>query len=204
MNDRFVLTMEAARTELYVRMPTIFARKTQPYPGVKSCLGDPIGTFNGRHWWYATGNVREIFEEIENDVQNQLLATLTDKYRGIVHFKLVMIGGDQISAKPTIMFFCEEKEPRKKAKKVLDEGGLLTRMPGFRTGHQARQPSVGRLIQPAENSEGTSVPEKIVQHKVFYYDPLNSINAIQDRIHDVRWWARLSRSRGRRHEDIRQ
>jgi hypothetical protein len=46
-----------------------------------------------------------------------------------------MIGFNLSSSKPTIMFFCEEKEPRKKAKKIIDNGGLLEGLPGYRTGH---------------------------------------------------------------------
>jgi hypothetical protein len=178
MDNRSVGTMEAARTELFVRMPTMFTRKWQPYPGIKSCLGDSIGIFNERRWWYATGKAREMFERMMKDVRDQLQVALTDKYRDIVHFELFIIGKDDTFAKPTIMFFCEDREPRKKAKKVLDEGGLMTRMPGFRTGHQARQPPVGRLVRPAENSESSAVPDITAQRKVFYYDPLNSITAL--------------------------
>ncbi|CAG5153695.1 uncharacterized protein ALTATR162_LOCUS3291 [Alternaria atra] len=76
------------------------------------------------------------------------------------------------------MFFCEEKEPRKIAKKTIDEGGLLKNLAGFRTGHLDRIPRVGRLIQPAarqeeaqQSSESGSVPE-------VYFDPSNPIKAI--------------------------
>jgi hypothetical protein len=62
-----------------------------------------------------------------------------------------MVGRDQVSAKPTIMFFCEDKEPRKRSKKIVNEGGLLRRLPGFRTGHRAKQPGIGLLVQPATN-----------------------------------------------------
>ncbi|KAF1842935.1 uncharacterized protein K460DRAFT_432368 [Cucurbitaria berberidis CBS 394.84] len=65
-----------------------------------------------------------------------------------------MIGRSVDSAIPTIMFFCEEKEPRKKAKNAIEEGGFLERLPGFRLGHQAKQPDVGSLIQPATENDG--------------------------------------------------
>jgi hypothetical protein len=76
------------------------------------------------------------------------------------------------------MFFCKEKDPRKKARKILDEGGLLKRLPGFRTGHQARQPNVGSLIQPATEDELPHHSNALVVHSHVYYDPWCSIRAL--------------------------
>lgn len=51
------------------------------------------------------------------------------------------------------MFFCEENEPRKMAKKAIDEEGLPRKLLGFRTGHLARIPDVGKSIQSAAERE---------------------------------------------------
>jgi hypothetical protein len=89
-----------------------------------------------------------------------------------------MIGRTADSAIPTIVFFCEEKEPRKMAKKTVDEGGLLARLPRFRTGHYAKQPSVGRLIQPASADEAAREPYKPGSIPEVYFDPSHPIETI--------------------------
>ncbi|KAH4639700.1 hypothetical protein HBH81_094080 [Parastagonospora nodorum] len=171
--------MEAVRTESYVKMSSIFKRRSRAYPGVQTCLGSFIGISNERHWWYATGKAREDFEAVEAYVQEQLEADMKDSYRSTVYFKLFMIGRDEISAKPTIMFFCEEKEPRERAKKVLDKRGLLLRLPGFRTGHQSEQPITGPLVQPADVSENKDLsPERVDHLTEAYYDPQGSVGAL--------------------------
>ncbi|KAJ4311622.1 hypothetical protein N0V94_007850 [Neodidymelliopsis sp. IMI 364377] len=73
------------------------------------------------------------------------------------------------------MFFCPNKEPRKKAKKTIDCGGILDKLPGFRTGHQSSQPRVGTLIQPATKSEANSRKDSIEITREVYFDPSTPI-----------------------------
>jgi hypothetical protein len=153
-------------------------RKSQPYPDVHACIGSFIGHFNERDWWHATGKAREAFKTVEKELLDHLQAAFEDTYRSIVHFHLFMIGRALSSARPTIMFFCEEKEPRKKAKKLIDESGILKQLPGFRTGQQARQPNIGTLIQPATDGEsGLRLIQPSLRADV-YYHPFDDIQAI--------------------------
>ncbi|CAI9631625.1 unnamed protein product [Alternaria burnsii] len=76
------------------------------------------------------------------------------------------------------MFFCEEKEPRKKAKKTIDEGGLLGKLAGFRTGHLAKLPGIGRLIQPAAGNEDIRQSTGSGMISDVYFDPSAPIKAI--------------------------
>jgi hypothetical protein len=89
-----------------------------------------------------------------------------------------MIGRDQVSEKPAIMFFCEDKEPRKRSKKIVNEGGLLRRLPGFRTGHRANQPGIGLLVQPATDYDSIHNEVNPIEHTDVYYDPVNGVPVI--------------------------
>ncbi|KAF7679307.1 hypothetical protein GT037_003055 [Alternaria burnsii] len=89
-----------------------------------------------------------------------------------------MIGRSVDSAIPTILFFCEGKEPRKKAKKTIDEGGLLGKLAGFRTGHLAKLPGIGRLIQPAAGNEDIRQSTGSGMISDVYFDPSAPIKAI--------------------------
>jgi hypothetical protein len=170
--------MEGVRTESKLRKPFLLMRKSQPYPDVHACIGSFIGHFNERDWWHATGKAREAFKTVEKELLDHLQAAFEDTYRSTVHFHLFMIGRGRSSSKPTIMFFCEEKEARKKAKKVIDESGILKQLPGFRTGQQARQPNIGTLIQPATDREsGLRSMQPSLRAEV-YYHPFDDIQAI--------------------------
>ena len=57
------------------------------------------------------------------------------------------------------------------AKKTVDEGGLLAKLPAFRTGHLARRPGVGNLIQPASRDDATNPPAGSDSISEVYFDP---------------------------------
>jgi hypothetical protein len=155
----------------------LFIRRLQPYPDVETCIGKLIGRFNGRNWWPATGKAQEAYRAVKEDLLEKLNTAFEDTYRSSVHFDLFVIGRDLLSAKPTIVFFCEEAKPREKAKKVLDESGILKRLPGFRTAHQRRQPNIGAVLFPAIGEESGYRPITPVRHMDVYYDPLCEIRA---------------------------
>jgi hypothetical protein len=172
--------MDSVRTESEIRRPKFLKRLTltQPYPDIHKCVGNLIGNYHDRDWYCALGKAREDFKVVEQELVDQLHSAFKDKYCSTVHFQLFMIGRGRSSAKPTIMFFCEEKDMRKKAKRVIDNGGLLDKLPGFRTGHQAKQPNIGSLIQPATQDELASGSERRVAQTAVYYDPSCRIRAL--------------------------
>jgi hypothetical protein len=81
----------------------------EEYRGVEDCIGSSVGRSRERDWWHATGRAREDFRAYGKELLEQLQAGFRDTYCSIVHFHLFMIGRDRASAKPTVMFFCEEK-----------------------------------------------------------------------------------------------
>jgi len=164
--------------ESYFSLARFWKPAVDPYPNVCACIGTEIGIFYGRYWWHATGPARHQFSLVELEIVKQLNSVFTERYSSIVLFHLYMIGRSREQAVPTIMFFCEDKEPRRMAKKIVDEGGLLKKLPSFRTGHLARQPSVGKLIQPAAGSEEAVSPNEPELVSRVYFDPSQPMKAI--------------------------
>jgi len=164
--------------DAYSRRVRFWGRAPRTYPEVSACIGTELGIINDRYWWNATGPAREQFGLVEPEIREQLKQLFTDQYVTTMHFCLFMIGRSAELAIPTIMFFCEEKEPRKKAKKTLDQCGLLEKLPGFRTGHLARQPGVGRLIQPATGNNGAQESSVSGAAYEVFFDTSHPIKAI--------------------------
>ncbi|KAJ4376053.1 hypothetical protein N0V83_001334 [Neocucurbitaria cava] len=123
------------------------------------------------------GQAQEKFISVELEILEQLRAEFTDSYSSIVHFHLYMIGRTAELATPTIMVFCQEKEPRKKAKKALEEGRIIEKLPGFRIGHQSTQPLVGSLIQPATERSAMDQLGLPGSAPRVYFDPSHAIQA---------------------------
>jgi hypothetical protein len=119
-----------------------------------------------------------MFKLIQKDIAKQLQSAFMDTCTSIVHFHLFMIGSCEESAKPVIMFFCQEKKPRKKAQKIIEEGGILEKLPGFRTGHQAQQPDLGQLILPATISSSSHIWESPILHTDVYFDSSSDIQTL--------------------------
>ena len=66
-------------------------------------------------------------------------------------FSVYMIGSSKSSAAPTIMFFCQQKEPRREAMHAMKRSGILEAYPGFKVGHMAVEPGNDKLVQHATN-----------------------------------------------------
>jgi hypothetical protein len=156
----------------------LLGRAPKLYPDARANLGDKVGLFHDRHWWYPIGNVQEQFQKAEPEIQEQLRDLFADTYSEIIYFRLYMIGRCPDTAIPTIMFFCPSKDTRKKAKRIIDEGGILNRLPGFRTGHQCSQPKIGRLIQPASNRDSNFQQDSITITREVYFDSSRPIEPI--------------------------
>lgn len=156
----------------------IFTRKPRTYPNALACLGKKIGNFEERTWWHATGTARTAFDVAEDEIRQHLEKTFRNKYPSMVYFHLFMIGKSEELAIPTIMFFCDDKKPRQEAKEAIDKSWLRDKLPGFRTGHYARQPNFGSLIQPANTDELEGEARKPIMNTDVYFNPLFPIRAL--------------------------
>lgn len=165
-------------SERYLSRAKFWKPAPEPYPNVCACIGTEIGFFHERYWWHAAGPARQQFSLVEPEIVEQLNSVFTERYSSIVLFHLYMIGRSREVATPTIMFFCEEKEPRKMAKKTVDEGGLLAKLPAFRTGHLAKQPRLGKLIQPATGGEEAQSSSEPGLASEVYFDSSHPVKAV--------------------------
>jgi hypothetical protein len=126
---------------------SLWKQKAKSTPEMQASVGTLVGNFNQESWWMATGKALEDFKSI----QEVLIELLRDEHgdsTSILHYELFMIGKDPMSAKPTIMFFCEEANIRREAKNLVDKVGILKRLPGFRTGHARKRPGISNLVIP--------------------------------------------------------
>jgi len=165
-------------SERYLSRAKFWKPTPEPYPDVCACIGTEIGVFHDRYWWHAAGPARQQFSLIEPEIVEQLNLVFTERYSSILLFHLYMIGRSRELAIPTIMFFCEQKEPRKKAKKAVDEGDLLGKLPGFRTGHVAKLPGLGKLIQPAAGCEDDQRSSEVALVSEVYFNSAHPITDI--------------------------
>jgi len=165
-------------SERYLSRAKFWKPAREPYPEVCACIGTEIGVFHDRYWWHAAGPARQQFSLVEPEIVEQLNLVFTERYSSILLFHLYMISRSRELAIPTIMFFCEQKEPRKKAKKAVDEGGLLGKLPGFRTGHLAKLPGLGKLIQPAAGCEDDQCSSEVALVSEVYFNPAHPIKAV--------------------------
>jgi hypothetical protein len=165
-------------SKLKVHSWKMFSRRLGRYPDAHACLGSKIGDVKDRTWWHTTGKARDQFNDAEDEIQQHLANVFMPKYRSIVYFDLFMIGQTEQSAIPTIMFFCVEKEPRKRAKEAIDKSQILVKLPGFRTGHIAREPIIGPLIQPASTDTSIGILDETSMYTEVYVDPAEPIRAL--------------------------
>lgn len=158
-----------------------FLGRRRGYPEASTCLGEPLGYINGKHWWHAVGKAKEDFAAIEADICKELSPAFERKYASTTVCHLYMIGRslkEPESARPVIMFFCDREEPRKQAKAALEHAGILKSLPGFQAGHQQEQPKIGTLVQPAASASSSfSVTPTGTRNQV-YFDPTKPIRPV--------------------------
>ncbi|KAF2025688.1 hypothetical protein EK21DRAFT_93008 [Setomelanomma holmii] len=155
-----------------------FKRPSQPYPDACESIGSKIGLFHGKFWWHAQGKALQDYKAVKAEILGSLDKIFQDTYHSAICVQLFMIGRCETTAKPMVMIFSEEKEARKKAKKALDDTGLMSKLPGFQTGHAATQPGIGALVQPAtEEDPEIQMPSSITTTDVLF-DPRRDHHAL--------------------------
>ncbi|KAH8598464.1 hypothetical protein B0O99DRAFT_683879 [Bisporella sp. PMI_857] len=127
------------------------SRYSVRYPHSASSIGPKIGVIHGKDcWWEAVGPALDDFNQLVPDIKTQLESYCEPVSGSVwVTFSVYMIGKEEQTAAPTIMFFCDESDSRKDAMNAIKKSGILKRYPGFKTGNRALPPDVVNLIQPA-------------------------------------------------------
>ncbi|KAF7531700.1 hypothetical protein G7054_g8628 [Neopestalotiopsis clavispora] len=145
-------------------MPSIFpqlGRSTWPQP--QESIGAPLGYHKSSKMscWEATGPALETYNQLVPDIKK----TLSEKQgpvpnSDLIWFHLYMIGPGAEVALPHIMFACENKTARKKAKKIIKESGLLSKHPGMYVGEWAEPPVVGNQRLRGYNSSDDVIDDR--------------------------------------------
>lgn len=162
----------------YFDRARLLKRTPQPYPDACDSIGNKIGLFHEKLWWHVQGKALEEYKAVRDDILAILDQVFEDTYHNAVCVHLFMIGRCETKARPFVMIFCVDKDIRKKAKKALDNSGLMAKLPGFQTGHAAVQPGIGALVQPAaEEPRVSQVPVSITTTDV-YFDPGDKHHAL--------------------------
>lgn len=165
----------------------VFKRKRIPWPSPELSIGEDWcvmpGLIMSRKCWEAIGPAREIMNQIYTPIRNLLqqrneyLQEGTSTPRAII-FSMYMIGRTAETANPTIVFSCENKEPRKRARKIIEESRLLNDYPGVILGDSSRPPVLSRPAVPLAShglggeSQVSSISDLSMEHRTsIYYSP---------------------------------
>jgi len=166
-------------SRLFPHVLTNRNRRSRLYPYSAASIGRKIGVIHGRDcWWEAVGPALCDFSALVPEIKKQL-DTYCEAVPGSdwITFSVYMIGREEQTATPTIMFFSTDSGPRKSAMEALKKGGVLRRYPGFKTGNRALPPDVDSLVQPAIDQEmpQNDSPERPLME--VYYDVSKPIRA---------------------------
>lgn len=163
----------------FPRVLTNRNRRLKLYPYSAASIGRKIGVIHGRDcWWEATGPALRDFEQLVPEIK-QRLENYCEPVSGSdwVTFSIYMIGKEEQTATPTIMFFSTDSGPRKDAMNAIRKGGVLHQHPGFKIGNRALPPDVDSLIQPATERK---IPQSALRESSpveVYYDISKPIRA---------------------------
>lgn len=142
------------------------AMKTRLKNSLKSLLGklprwenpeESIGKFikmidGNKNCWKATGRAREMFEVFAKDIKIYT-DECVDFIPGLhcVTWSIYMIGKNPQTATLVVMFFCEERGPRRKIQDYVKQSEILRKYPGIKTNNAALPPDLENLESLASN-----------------------------------------------------
>jgi Zinc finger, C2H2 type len=133
-----------------------FRRNKTCWPNPELSISIYIGPIQGKYnCWKAVGPAREAFEALAPKIKlhlNQDIDEITGS--GWVTWSIYMIGDSTQTAKPTIMFFCDEQQPRIDAWQAIKNSNMLKEYPGMRSGHMISPPEFEYLDQLASSDNG--------------------------------------------------
>lgn len=110
-------------------------------------IGEFIKMIDGnKSCWKATGRARETFEVLAKDIKTYT-DECVDSILGShwVTWSIYMIGRTPQTAAPVVMFFCEERGPRRKIQDYVKQSGILQKYPGIKTGNATLPPDLEQL-----------------------------------------------------------
>jgi peptide-N4-(N-acetyl-beta-glucosaminyl)asparagine amidase len=138
------------------RNPLSQLLRTQPrWPNPEQSIGEFIGMLQGRdRCWRAAGPALEVFERLAPEIKHHLNACI-DSIPGSawVTWSIYMIGSNRQTARPTVLFCCEELQPRLAVWQAIKKSKILKRYSGLKSGHIAMPPEFEHLEELANSDD---------------------------------------------------
>ncbi|KAI7971099.1 hypothetical protein EIK77_007215 [Talaromyces pinophilus] len=124
----------------------------QSWENPEASIGEFCRTMGRSQCWHAQGPARDLFIRLADEVKIYLDRNCEPPSREL-HWSLYMIGQTKSTARPVLMFICEERNSRKTARKTIKESGILLRYPGVDTADCSQPPDFGQLVQLAMDDD---------------------------------------------------
>ncbi|KAF3407029.1 hypothetical protein DPV78_000628 [Talaromyces pinophilus] len=124
----------------------------QSWENPEASIGEFCRTMGRSQCWHAQGPARDLFIRLADEVKIYLDRNCEPPSREL-HWSLYMIGQTKSTARPVLMFICEERNSRNTARKTIKESGILLRYPGVDTADCSQPPDFGQLVQLAMDDD---------------------------------------------------
>lgn len=131
-----------------LRLSNTSSEKKQYWENPEASIGDFCRTMGKSQCWHAQGPARELFVLLAAEIKTYLDRNCEPPSREL-HWSLYMIGQTESTARPVLMFICEDSNSRKTVRKTIKESGILLRYPGVDTADCSHPPDFGQLVQLA-------------------------------------------------------
>ena len=151
-------------------LATLLGDEPPAWANPEESVGEFIKIIDGKkRCWKAKGRARDAFEILAPDIKSYSDKCI-DSIPGSdwVTWSIYMIGRTPQTAVPIIMFFCEERGPRKKVHNSVKQSEILKRYPGIKSGNAALPPDLEQLQQMASDamSHGENFHISMLRNKV--------------------------------------
>lgn len=141
----------------------------------EASIGDFCRTMGRNKCWHARGPARDIYIQLAEEIKTYIDRNCEPPSRDL-YWSLYMIGRSECTARPVLMFICEDGDSRKIARKAIKESGILLRYPGVDTADCSRPPDFEQLVQLASGEyKDDSVMRQTDSETSVFYSPTNII-----------------------------
>lgn len=134
-----------------LRSSTSLTRQ-QRWPEPEQSTGTQCRRMGGNECWQAIGPAEQMNKELSKDIRKLLEERNEDIREGepvdfYFTFRLYMTGRRRSCARPTIMVCCERPIPRRRARELIKESGILDNYPGVILGESSYAPDFDGPIE---------------------------------------------------------
>jgi hypothetical protein len=170
-------------------VPTLKQKNIWPDP--KQSIGERWCAIGKQNCWEAIGPAQEVADKVSRDIKNLLQSQHEYLNKDIrvprfLLFSLYMIGETVEQSRPTIIFSCENKVQRQRAREVVRESSLLAAYPAVMLAESSRPPRLCRGPQQLgdmcldDDVRISNVAETSTysDRLVYYSHPLSRIHGI--------------------------